>query len=73
MDLGIQANKQLIIDDLYNRYGGMMTAVEVGKYLGLKHHISYEKWLRGLPIVIVNGRKRWRISDIAEKISKNII
>lgn len=64
----IPPSQQLIEDDLRARYGGMMTAIQVGRELGVKHHSAYEAWLADVPHTLVNGHKRWRVSRIAEKI-----
>lgn len=58
-----------IEEDLRERYGGgMMTAIDVGRELGIKDHTSYEAWLSDVPYYIVNNRKRWRVADIAKKM-----
>ena len=63
--------QQLIEDELRARYGGMMTAKQVGTELGVKHHSSYETWLADVPHTLVNGHKRWRVAHVAEKIYLN--
>lgn len=63
--------QELLEEELRARYGGMMTAAAVGQELGLLHHKSYNAWLADVPSVLVNGRSRWRVADIAEKIFRN--
>ncbi len=57
-----------ITEDLRRRYGGMMTRSDVMRELGLKHETPAAKWLEGVPAVAVNGRRRYRVSDIGKKI-----
>jgi len=64
----IPPEQQLLEDELRERYGGMMTAIDVGRELGVKHHSTYEAWLADVPHTMVNGHKRWRVSRIAEKM-----
>lgn len=61
------AQEQLEVE-LRDRYGGMMTAAAVGRELGLTHQYTYVAWLKDVPYVNVNGRKRYRCADVAEKI-----
>lgn len=57
-----------IENDLRRRYGGMMTASSIGRELGIVDHKSYEEWLNDVPFVLVNGRKRYRVAAVAEKL-----
>ena len=59
-----------IEDDLRKRYGGMMTAAAVGRELGLTIH-QYTIWLRDVNFVMVNGRKRYRVAAVAEKLYRS--
>ena len=58
-------------NELRERYGGMMTALDVGRELGLRHHSAYNAWLESVPATIVNGLKRYRVAVVAEKIYKS--
>lgn len=64
--------QQQIEDELRSRYGGMMSALDAARELGLKDHHSYEAWLKDVPCVRVNNRRRWRCADIAAKIYKSM-
>ena len=46
----------------------MLTAIDVGRFLGLKHQHSYEKWLSNVNHYSVNGRKRYMAADVAKKL-----
>ena len=65
---GIPPEQLELEEELRDRYGGMMTAAEVGRELGLSGPHHYNDWLRDVPAVMVNGRKRWRVARVAEKI-----
>ena len=58
-------------NELRERYGGMMSALDVARELGLRHHSAYNAWLADVPATIVNGLKRYRVAAVAEKIYKN--
>ena len=58
-------------NELYDRYGGMMSALDVARELGIVHYSAYHAWLADVPAVIVNGRKRYRVAAVAEKIYKS--
>ena len=62
-----------IAEELRERYGGMMTASDVMRELGLNHDAPTTRWLEGVPAVIVNNRKRYRVSDIASKIYRESV
>lgn len=64
------ATKELA-EELRGRYGGMMTFQDVMREIGVKHHTAGEKWTADIPYTIVNGRKKWRVSDVAGKINSN--
>lgn len=59
-----------IEDELRNRYGGMMTAAAVGRELGLSIQ-QYTVWLRDVNFVMVNGRRRYRVAAVAEKLYRS--
>ena len=69
--LAVPAAQLELEDELRSRYGGMMTAAEVGRELGISDHTTYEKWLADVKFVRVNNRKRWRVADVAGKIYRN--
>lgn len=63
--------KQLEIEeDLRSRNPGMMTAAQIGRELGITKHSSIMKFLDGLPAYEINGRKKWRLADIAKRLSQ---
>lgn len=64
----IPQRQREISEELRHLYGGMMTATDVMHELGFKHDSPTSKWLADVPAVKVNGRKRYRVSDIAKKI-----
>ena len=66
----VPAAQQAIEDDLRARYGGMMTAKDVGKELSLSYYPAYMDWLEDVPATVVNGRRRWRVAAVAAKIYK---
>lgn len=55
-------------DELRSLYGGMMTIADVSEELGRVHFKTAQKWLSGLPAVSVNGRLRFRVADVAERM-----
>lgn len=57
-----------IADDLRDVYGGMMGVEDIRQELGAKDRRTAEKFVDGLPLVKVNGRKKWRVYDVAKRI-----
>ena len=57
-------------DDLRTRYGGMMSLADVGEELGLGDKPT-RKWLEGITAIDINGRKRYRVMDVAGKLYRN--
>lgn len=68
----IPQKQREIAEELREHFGGMMTATDVGRELGISHDASISKWLADVPSVTVNNRKRWRVSDVAAKIYKEM-
>ncbi len=60
-------------NELRNRYGGMMTAKDVGRELGMHRHEAYSLWLADVSYVLVNNRKRYRVTEVAKKIYLNTV
>lgn len=69
--IGVPQRQREIEDDLRARYGGAMTAKDVGVELGMKHPNTYNGWLADVPAIVVNNRKKWRVADVAGKIYQN--
>ena len=70
--VGIPAEQLEIEEDLRERHGGAMTALDVGRELGLSKYTSYNAWLSDVPSIDVNGRKRYRVRDVAEKLYRGM-
>lgn len=66
----MKSYRQLEIEeDLRTRYKGMMTISEVGNELGLKNRTYIGAFLADLPVYKLHGRRRWRIADVAKRLS----
>jgi hypothetical protein len=59
---------QQIADEMRAVYGGMLNVEQMKRELGVKDRRTAEKFLQGVPFVIVNKRKHWRVNDIARRI-----
>ena len=66
--VGVPPEQLIIEEELRKRYGGMMSAAAVGRELGLNRAPGYTRWLDGLPYNEVNGRKKWTVRVVAQKI-----
>lgn len=55
-------------EELRKLYGGMMSSADVAEELGRMDPKSVRKWLSGIAGVNVNGRLRFRVADIAERM-----
>lgn len=66
--LRLPLRAQQIADELREVYGGMLCVEQVKRELGVKDRRTAEKFLDGVPFVMVNKRKCWRVSDIARRI-----
>lgn len=60
-------------EEIYKRYGGQLNKQAVGEVIGLKHHSGIEKFVEGLPVTIINGRKTWRATDIVRKLERDTV
>lgn len=49
-------------------YGGMMGVEAVRQELGAKDRRTAEKFMDGIVPINVNGRKKWRVGDVAKRI-----
>lgn len=58
-----------ILEELANRYGGMMTQRDIAESIGCKTTGTIQSIVEGLPAYDINGRRRWRTSDIAKRIA----
>lgn len=59
---------QQIAEELREIYGGMLGVEEIKKELGAKDRRTAEKFVGNLAFVNVNGRKKWRVGDVAMRI-----
>lgn len=59
---------QELAEELRARYGGMIGVEEMKVELGAKDRRTAEKFLEDVSYVLVNGRKRWRVIDVAMRI-----
>lgn len=57
-----------IADELREVYGGMLCVEDIRQELGAKDRRTAEKFVDGIPPINVNGRKKWRVYDIAKRI-----
>ena len=63
--------EQAKADELRRTYGaGMLTREQIGQELGLKHTAT-GNWVKDVPLVEVNGRPKYQVSDVARKICAN--
>ena len=67
VNVGIPQAQKAIRDDLRGLYGGMMTITQVGEVLGLKWD-SATKWVEGVTTYNINGRRKFRTIDIADRL-----
>lgn len=66
-NVGIPYAQKAIRDDCRGLYGCMMSITDVGDLLGLKWD-SANKWVEGLTAYNINGRRKYRTIDIADKL-----
>lgn len=66
--LRLPLRAQEIADEMRAIYGGMLNIEDIKLELGVQDRRTAEKFVDGLPFVVVNRRKRWRVSDIARRI-----
>lgn len=59
---------QEIADELRGFYGGMLGIEDVKLELGAQDRRTAEKFLANVPYIAVNGRKKWRVGDVAMRI-----
>ena len=69
--LGVPTAQRELEDMIREQYGNMLTAADVGKFIGLKNPRSYTKWVKCVPTYIVNGRKKYLAADVAEKLYRD--
>ena len=67
VNIGISPQQKAIRNDCRGLYGGMMSVSDVGELLGLKWD-STNKWLEGLTAYNINGRRKYRTIDIADRL-----
>lgn len=58
-----------IEEDLRTRHTGLMTVGQVGKELGIKKRAYIIAFMDGVPVYPLNGRRRWRIADVAKRLA----
>ena len=55
--------------DIRSRHKVILTLADVGREIGINKRESVLKFLEGLPAYEINGRRRWRIADIARRLA----
>lgn len=70
--IGMNLAAKEIAEELRKRYGGMMTLADIKEEKGFEHDKPARKWVEDLPCEIVNGRRKWRVSDVARKTEANM-
>lgn len=58
-----------ILSELIERFGGMMTLADIAWTLGHKDTRQAKLFAEGVPSYVINGRQRWRTTDIARRIA----
>ena len=66
--LGVPTAQRELEEVIKAQYGNMLSAIDVGRFLGLKHPSAYESWLTNVKHYIVNGRKKYMAADVAKKL-----
>ena len=61
-----------ILDDIERAYGQLLTTADATRALGYSSATSAKKFFRdeGIAPLVLNGRKRWRASDIARRLAR---
>ena len=67
-NIGISPEERALTDEIREHHGNMLSAREVGAYLGLKNVKSYMAFLDGVPAFDINGRRKYRAVDLAHKL-----
>lgn len=57
-----------IAEEIRRDYGGLLNLTAVQKFLGVKDCRTALRFLEGVPSYDINGRNKWRASDIAHKL-----
>lgn len=61
--------ERALADELQRTYGvSALTLVQVSKVIGVKSDNTARAWTRDLPYVMIGGRKKYMVSDVAKKI-----
>ena len=55
-------------DELRKLYGGMMTVTSIAEELGKVSRSTAFRFVQDIPAVIVNGKKRYKVTEVAKKI-----
>lgn len=55
-------------EDIRSRYGGMLTLADVAREIGVTDRKAAQHFLRDVAAYEINGRKRYRVPDVARKI-----
>ena len=66
--LGVPDKQRELENIIKEQFGNMLTAIDVGRFLGMKHHTAYENWLGDVKHYTVNGRKKYMAFDVAKKL-----
>lgn len=59
-----------IAAEIRANYGGMLALAAVQDFLGVKDCRTARRFLDGVPVYNVNGRNKWRASDVAHKLAE---
>lgn len=65
----MRQTKAEILGELAERYGGMMTQRDIAEAIGCRTTGPTQSITEGLTSYEINGRRRWRTSDIAKRIA----
>ncbi|MBQ3379703.1 MAG: hypothetical protein IJG50_07580 [Clostridia bacterium] len=60
--------EKALVRELRELYGGAMTLADITREIGAVKPATGKKWAQDLPAVRINGRLRWRVTDVARKL-----
>lgn len=61
---------EALADEIRRDYGGMLSLRGVKQVLGVSDDRTAKKFLEGIPSYDINGRARWMVSDVAQRIAE---
>lgn len=62
------SREEEIATEMRRFYGGMLCVEDVRRELGAKDRRTAERFMDGVNPINVNGRKKWRVGDVAKRI-----